>query len=115
MSQYLLPTLLLSSLNDNFSTFPPVFFFNKKVDFSETAENIRVPHLSTTRVIGTVNTHLKENQFLSVKKNPNLGVNSCKKPTFKIMFKTLIIFLLSSSILRKVSVDMERKGRMDHE
>ena len=68
ISQYLLPTLLLSSLNDNFSTFPPVFFCNKKVDFSETAENIRVPHLSTTRVIGTVNTHLKENQFLSVKK-----------------------------------------------
>ena len=69
ISQYLLPTLLLSSLNDNFSMFPPVFFCNKKVDFSETAENIRVPHLSTTRVIGTVNTHLKENQFLSVKKS----------------------------------------------
>ena len=31
------------------------------------------------------------------------------------MFKTLIIFILSSSILRKVSVDMERKGRMEHE
>ena len=51
-----------------FQRFRQFFFFNKKVDFSETAENIRVPHLSTSRVIGTLNTHLKENQFLSVKK-----------------------------------------------